>query len=92
MWGSSLPLSDAGFCRGALASVDLPDEGCPRGSTCFVGMEREEDTESRILDQRSCGGASGEEGCEVVSMVSMGRRNVGEWSLLYQGFRRFNGL
>jgi hypothetical protein len=37
----------------------LPVDGWPKMSICFDGIERDEDTESRIEDHRSCGGASG---------------------------------
>ena len=52
------------FCRSAAASVDLPDEGSPKRITCFDGIDRDEDTESRIEDHRSCGGSSGDAGRE----------------------------
>ena len=43
-------------------TVDLPEEGSPRIITCLDGMEREDETESKIEDQRSCGGSSGDPG------------------------------
>ena len=78
--GSSFPPSDGGFWSSAAASVDLPLAGWPRMSTCLEGMEREEETESRMLDQRSCGGASGDEGRELSSIVRVWRRQKSKFS------------
>lgn len=52
---SSLSLfsSGTGFCSNAAAKLDLPDDGCPSNSTCFEGMDRDEDTESKIEDHKS---------------------------------------
>ena len=41
--------------------VDFPVDGSPRTITCFEGMDREEETESRIEDHKSCGGSGVEE-------------------------------
>jgi len=49
----------AALCSKADAIVDFPVDGWPRRRICFVGREREEETESRIEDQRFSGGASG---------------------------------
>ncbi|KAF5321921.1 hypothetical protein D9619_000569 [Psilocybe cf. subviscida] len=62
--------STAGLFDRADAIVDLPDEGCPKMSTCFAGIERDEETESRMDDHKSCGGASGVEAREI-SMHNM---------------------
>ena len=59
--GSSLLASAAGFWRKAETRVVLPVEGWPRTRIFFAGIEREEETELRMEDQRSCGGASGED-------------------------------
>ena len=59
--GSSLLASAAGFWRRADTRVVLPVEGWPRTRTFFAGIEREEETELSMDDQRSCGGASGED-------------------------------
>jgi hypothetical protein len=53
--------SAAGFWRKAETRVVLPVEGWPRTRIFFAGIEREEETELRMEDQRSCGGASGED-------------------------------
>ena len=47
----------------------FPVEGWPRTRTFFAGIERDEDTELRILDQRSCGGAFGDDERESSFMV-----------------------
>ena len=47
----------------------LPVEGWPRTRMFFAGIEREEETELRMVDQRSCGGASGEDGRESPFIV-----------------------
>lgn len=39
----------------------FPVEGWPRTRIFLAGMERDEETELRMLDQRSWGGASGED-------------------------------
>jgi hypothetical protein len=49
--------------------VLLPVEGWPRTRIFFAGIEREEETELRMVDQRSCGGASGEDGRESSFIV-----------------------
>lgn len=49
----------------------LPVEGWPRTRIFFAGIEREEETELRIVDQRSCGGASGEDERESSFIVEM---------------------
>jgi hypothetical protein len=41
--------------------VLFPVAGWPRTRIFFAGIERDEETESRMLDQRTCGGASGED-------------------------------
>lgn len=69
LW-SSLTSAEGGLFSSAAASVDLPDDGSPRMSSCFAGIEREDETESRMEDHRSCGGASGELGLESF-MVSI---------------------
>jgi len=56
---SSLLSSETGFCSKAEANTDLPDDGGPSNSTCFEGIDREEETESKIEDHRFSGGASG---------------------------------
>ena len=61
---SSFVPSGGDVCRSADASDDFPEDGSPRRMICLEGIEREEETESRIEDHRSCGGASGEEGRE----------------------------
>jgi hypothetical protein len=61
---SSFPSSEAGFWRSADARLDFPVDGWPKRTTCLDGIERDEETESRIEDHRSCGGASGVEGRE----------------------------
>jgi len=55
---SSFRSSDRGFCRSAETRADFPEDGWPSKMICFAGIERDEDTESRMEDQRSCGGAS----------------------------------
>jgi hypothetical protein len=55
--------------------VVLPVEGWPRTRTFFAGIERDEDTELRMLDQRSCGGAFGEDGRESSFMLRVRRLN-----------------
>jgi hypothetical protein len=50
--------------------VDFPEDGWPNKRTCFDGIEREEDTESKMDDHKSCGGASGDDGRET-SMKSI---------------------
>jgi hypothetical protein len=72
LW-SSFPSSDAGFWRSADARVDLPDDGWPKMSICFEGIERDEDTESRIDDHKSCGGASGVDGRESSIVLQVER-------------------
>ena len=54
-FASSLSLfsSGMGLCNNAAAKVDLPDDGCPSNRTCFEGIDREVDTESRIEDHKS---------------------------------------
>ena len=47
----------------------MPVEGWPKIKTCFEGIDRDDETESRILDQRSCGGASGDSGRELLSIL-----------------------
>lgn len=49
----------------------LPVEGWPRTRIFFAGIEREEEIELRIVDQRSCGGASGEDERESSFIVEM---------------------
>lgn len=49
--------------------MDFPDDGSPRRIICFEGIEREVETESRMDDHRSWGGASGDEGREL-SMIA----------------------
>lgn len=56
---SSCTLSDTCFPSRAAAMVDFPEEGLPNKSTCFEGIDRVEETESRIDDHKSSGGASG---------------------------------
>jgi hypothetical protein len=51
--GSSFPASAGGLWRRADTRVLFPVEGWPRTRTLFAGIERDEDTELRILDQRS---------------------------------------
>lgn len=41
--------------------ADLPEEGSPSRITCFAGVEREDDTESKMEDHRSCGNSSGDD-------------------------------
>ena len=54
--------------------VDLPDDGWPRISTCLEGIERDVETESRIDDHKSCGGAlSGVGGRELSIAVERER-------------------
>src|SRR6266852_4223372 len=77
--GSSLLASAAGFWRRAETSVLLPVEGWPRTRIFLAGIEREEETELRIVDQRSCGGASGEDEREssfIVMLVERVRERV----------------
>jgi hypothetical protein len=69
--GSSLLTSAAGFWRRADTRVLLPVEGWPRTRIFFAGIEREEETELRMVDQRSCGGASGEDGRESSFIVEL---------------------
>lgn len=69
--GSSLLASAAGFWRRADTRVLLPVEGWPRTRIFFAGIEREEETELRMVDQRSCGGASGEDGRESSFIVEL---------------------
>jgi hypothetical protein len=45
-------------------------EDSPRTSTFFAGIERDDDTESKIADHRSCGGASGEDERELESIAT----------------------
>ncbi|KAN0140381.1 hypothetical protein V8E53_001590 [Lactarius tabidus] len=51
--GSSFPASAGGSWRRAETRVLFPDEGWPRTRVFFAGIERDEDTELRVLDQRS---------------------------------------
>ena len=67
---SSLVSSGGGFCKSPETRVDFPDEGSPRRMICFEGIERVDETESRMEDHRSWGGASGDEGREL-SMLDM---------------------
>src|SRR5260370_35922690 len=76
--GSSLLASAAGFWRRADTSVLLPVEGWPRTRIFFAGIEREEETELRMVDQRSCGGASGEDGWESSFMVEVLKASASE--------------
>ena len=69
--GSSLLASADGFWRRADTRVLLPVEGWPRTRMFFAGIEREEETELRMVDQRSCGGASGEDGRESSFIVEL---------------------
>ena len=48
----------------AAVRVDFPEDGSPRSRICFAGIDLEDETESRIDDHKSCGGASGEVGLE----------------------------
>lgn len=49
----------------------LPVEGWPRTRIFLAGIEREEETELRIVDQRSWGGASGDDGRESSFIVKL---------------------
>ena len=49
----------------------LPVEGWPRTRIFLAGIEREEETELRMVDQRSCGGASGEDERESSFIVKL---------------------
>lgn len=69
--GSSLLASAAGFWRRADTRVVLPVEGWPRTRMFFAGIEREEETELRMEDQRSCGGASGEDERESSFIIEL---------------------
>lgn len=71
---SSFSGSAEAFLSSADIKVDFPVDGCPSTSTCFAGIERDLETESRIEDQRSCGGASGEDGREL-SMIFLSPPN-----------------
>jgi hypothetical protein len=51
--------------------VLLPVEGWPRTRIFLAGIEREEETELRMVDQRSCGGASGEDERESSFIVDL---------------------
>ena len=68
---SSLVSSGGGFCRRAAARLDFPEDGSPRRMICFEGIEREEETESRMDDHKSCGGASGDEGRELFMSAAL---------------------
>jgi len=62
--------------------VLLPVEGWPRTRIFLAGIEREEETELRIVDQRSCGGASGEDEREssfIVKLVERVSERVGDF-------------
>lgn len=63
LW-SSCAVSEGDLFKRAAASVDFPDDGSPRTSICFAGMDLEEETESRIDDQRFSGSESGDDGLE----------------------------
>jgi hypothetical protein len=63
--------SAVGFWRRAETRVLLPVEGWPRTRIFFAGIEREEETELRMLDQRSWGGTSGEDGRESWFIVEL---------------------
>lgn len=68
LW-SSFPSSVTGFCSRADASVDFPVDGWPNIRICFEGIERDEETESRIDDHKSWGGASGVDERESIGSV-----------------------
>lgn len=70
---SLLSSAATGFWRSADARRDLPEEGGPRRRTCLEGIEREEETESKIEDHKSCGGAAGVDGRES-SIVQVDQR------------------
>lgn len=53
-------------------SVDLPDTGSPRTITFLDGIALEDETESRIEDQRSWGGGELERDEEGEAMVVVG--------------------
>ena len=74
--GSSLPASAGGFWRRADTRVLLPVEGWPRTRIFFAGIERDEDTELRMLDQRSSGGAFGEDGRESTFIVVLTQQRI----------------
>ena len=68
---SSFTSSGGCFAKSADTRVDFPDDDSPRRRICLEGIDREDDTESKIDDQRSCGGASGEDDREL-SMAGVG--------------------
>lgn len=47
--------------------MDFPEDGWPRISTCFAGIDLDRDTESKIEDQRSWGGNSGVDERDIAS-------------------------
>ena len=49
----SASASSTGLPSSAAAIVDLPVDDSPRIMTCFDGMDRDEETESRIEDHKS---------------------------------------
>jgi hypothetical protein len=56
--------------------VLFPVEGWPRTRIFLAGIERDEETELRMLDQRSWGGASGEDERESSFMSSIKFRRL----------------
>ena len=56
---SSFCSSGTDFWRRAEERADFPEDGWPRRIICFDGIDRDEETESRMEDHKSCGGASG---------------------------------
>jgi hypothetical protein len=91
--GSSLLPSAAVFWRRADTRVVLPVEGWPRTRMFFAGIEREEETELRIVDQRSCGGASGEDERESWFIIELAVESLNEMmTASLREYRRFNQL
>ena len=66
--------SGRALCSSADVNVDFPVDGSPSRRICFAGIDRDEDTESKMDDHRSCGGASGDDGREPSILVSAEQR------------------
>lgn len=67
-------MSATARCSNAAAKVDLPDDGWPSKSTCFDGIDRVDDTESKMDDQRSCGGGEGVEVRDIKMVQSQSKK------------------
>jgi len=59
--------------------ADFPVDGCPSSRICFAGIEREEDTESRMDDHRSWGGASGVDERDISMMKGRVESGLPDW-------------